>query len=133
MASLNFYPRPPRGGRPESCGLFLFILIISIHVLREEDDSVTKVHVFRNFISIHVLREEDDCEACHNKMHPEISIHVLREEDDVTIRYLQIGVEAFLSTSSARRTTGFVQIQRIAVGISIHVLREEDDSKCDGK
>ena len=80
--------------------------IISIHVLREEDDNnidpmESIVFIFQStssarrttdvsfragwddYISIHVLREEDDL---HSIIHPgirfEISIHVLREEDD---------------------------------------------------
>ena len=34
----NFYPRPPRGGRPQSCGRCFRVLPISIHALREEGD-----------------------------------------------------------------------------------------------
>ena len=34
----NFYPRPPRGGRPEGIAWKHFIHIISIHALREEGD-----------------------------------------------------------------------------------------------
>ena len=35
----NFYPRPPRGGRPRSSIVRCQILQISIHALREEGDS----------------------------------------------------------------------------------------------
>ena len=59
-----------------------------------------------SIISIHVLREEDDSKWYDaTKSYSYISIHVLREEDD------EIGLGAFtaagifLSTSSARRTT----------------------------
>ena len=34
----DFYPRPPRGGRPEIRKQFLQIRRISIHALREEGD-----------------------------------------------------------------------------------------------
>ena len=34
----NFYPRPPRGGRPGVCCCAVKILQISIHALREEGD-----------------------------------------------------------------------------------------------
>ena len=34
----NFYPRPPRGGRPESDDLDNVLTYISIHALREEGD-----------------------------------------------------------------------------------------------
>ena len=78
-------------------------------------------------ISIHVLREEDDPSPSParprmrhfyprpprggrhgNLVHPpsrEISIHVLREEDDSIAKTAVALVIAFLSTSSARRTT----------------------------
>ena len=57
-------------------------------------------------ISIHVLREEDDMAAYDFlAAYIAISIHVLREEDDIR-RPLEISCSAvFLSTSSARRTT----------------------------
>ena len=59
----------------------------------------------RPLISIHVLREEDDL-----KMHGQvraclISIHVLREEDDKSPYGPSITTLKFQSTSSARRTT----------------------------
>ena len=34
----NFYPRPPRGGRRRAAKKISFRWLISIHVLREEDD-----------------------------------------------------------------------------------------------
>ena len=34
----NFYPRPPRGGRPSGFNTFLRAICISIHALREEGD-----------------------------------------------------------------------------------------------
>ena len=36
----NFYPRPPRGGRPSGFNTFLRAICISIHALREEGDSI---------------------------------------------------------------------------------------------
>ena len=89
--------------------------------------------------------------ASHSAHTISISIHVLREEDDENIltlaklydnfyprpprggrladRRFHIFAHAFLSTSSARRTTGD-NLDRIrALRISIHVLREEDDKR----
>ena len=37
-ASRNFYPRPPRGGRPFIISLGVWPSRISIHALREEGD-----------------------------------------------------------------------------------------------
>ena len=102
-----------------------------------------------NKISIHVLREEDDAVGEILASSGDISIHVLREEDDVpagtlvTVRYnfyprpprggrpdRLAGLDReckFLSTSSARRTTGCSARTPPFCRISIHVLREEDD------
>ena len=41
----NFYPRPPRGGRPEVCGADRRICEISIHALREEGDGVSNTYI----------------------------------------------------------------------------------------
>ena len=38
----NFYPRPPRGGRPEKLTVDRFARAISIHALREEGDSAVR-------------------------------------------------------------------------------------------
>ena len=56
-----------------------------------------------------------------------ISIHVLREEDDLSAVAVVAHVQAFLSTSSARRTTCRCLLLYQRREISIHVLREEDD------
>ena len=78
----NFYPRPPRGGRPkfgEKTGEFIEFLstpsarratladylglptkVISIHALREEGDATTRQKKTQQPISIHALREEGD-------------------------------------------------------------------------
>ena len=79
----NFYPRPPRGGRP----LFQFVspsaYRISIHALREEGDPFTKeeLKVYKK-ISIHALREEGDPSGFPASRLCPISIHALREEGD---------------------------------------------------
>ena len=39
LAGINFYPRPPRGGRPIRRGSLPLLRIISIHALREEGDN----------------------------------------------------------------------------------------------
>ena len=57
---VNFYPRPPRGGRPYNGSMFTKSFEISIHALREEGDPLGcfSTHLFA--ISIHALREEGD-------------------------------------------------------------------------
>ena len=83
-----FYPRPPRGGRPDVPAVCPSIFTISIHALREEGDvdDGKVVCIALNFyprpprggrpviplklcglveISIHALREEGDaCPCC---------------------------------------------------------------------
>ena len=81
---LDFYPRPPRGGRPMYIKTGLERLDISIHALREEGDILQAAGFEAQFkISIHALREEGD---------PGFSgrLHRCRK---------------FLSTPSARRAT----------------------------
>ena len=57
----NFYPRPPRGGRPKFKYPKQPDLEISIHALREEGDPQRhRCDQRRPRISIHALREEGD-------------------------------------------------------------------------
>ena len=56
----HFYPRPPRGGRPCLPILRVFIVVISIHALREEGDLLLRRLPNAERISIHALREEGD-------------------------------------------------------------------------
>ncbi len=79
----NFYPRPPRGGRPRlhrrSCRLSLFLSTPSARraTLTMERD------IYASRISIHALREEGDSGAGRSPTAAQwISIHALREEGD---------------------------------------------------
>ena len=79
----NFYPRPPRGGRPRPQGRRPADQPISIHALREEGDAGAKPQRSVNYISIHALREEGDPSSRNTGRLPhKISIHALREEGD---------------------------------------------------
>ena len=85
--TLNFYPRPPRGGRPRAASTAVrasgFLSTpsarratqytksglskggISIHALREEGDIIRRASIDPDIaISIHALREEGDCGCC---------------------------------------------------------------------
>ena len=79
----NFYPRPPRGGRPLQDVAQYMCCQISIHALREEGDALC-VEISRNIY---------------------ISIHALREEGDLVLTCRMIALKLFLSTPSARRAT----------------------------
>ena len=79
----NFYPRPPRGGRPVAAPKGrLYYLFLSTPSAR------------RATINVHVT-------VIHNR----ISIHALREEGDTTTLLICQEVFLFLSTPSARRAT----------------------------
>ena len=59
-AERNFYPRPPRGGRPRRGRCSRSVMLISIHALREEGDVPRAAAGRQSGISIHALREEGD-------------------------------------------------------------------------
>ena len=102
----DFYPRPPRGGRPFYSSAGSTIISISIHALREEGDGWT------SFL--------------HGLPVP-ISIHALREEGDITTAAALWAWWEFLSTPSARRATINAAMDSGVFIISIHALREEGD------
>ena len=78
----NFYPRPPRGGRPPAVARGYPSAKISIHALREEGDVGGDPALGLFGISIHALREEGDAGPQLRERPERISIHALREEGD---------------------------------------------------
>ena len=83
VRAADFYPRPPRGGRPIEWQDYDNDSAISIHALREEGDR--KHPGLRRAgasISIHALREEGDRFHAYQRRRNRISIHALREEGD---------------------------------------------------
>ena len=124
----DFYPRPPRGGRPSASGDIGCRLQISIHALREEGDRCFFVFAQSFIISIHALREEGDTAMSIPPYCGPISIHALREEGDDPGYHGPDIFKPFLSTPSARRaTSGPTGQTAAAYAISIHALREEGD------
>ena len=124
----NFYPRPPRGGRPVCFAAGRVSVSISIHALREEGDSspIFKKVAILNFYPRPPRGGRRG--VCAGIVAPElISIHALREEGDHSCRssYLAVwyfyprpprggrqdwsdrmlDLILFLSTPSARRAT----------------------------
>ena len=81
-ASINFYPRPPRGGRPkQATGYEDAKVFLSTPSARR----ATLLHggdVYPQSISIHALREEGDARGFAPRAKVCISIHALREEGD---------------------------------------------------
>ena len=128
----NFYPRPPRGGRPRRAGYRGQHFAISIHALREEGDGMPLGVEPSQQISIHALREEGDPGRCGQIGETHISIHALREEGDPDSPRSTLTRKLFLSTPSARRATQHDGYTYRENNISIHALREEGDAGFDG-
>ena len=104
----DFYPRPPRGGRP-GCPAHVRVLTwISIHALREEGDhgfgSLT--HLCWKFLSTPSARRAT-----------------------MILPMTESRLWLFLSTPSARRATRAEKAAEAAREISIHALREEGDRR----
>ena len=79
----NFYPRPPRGGRPDRVPARHAVRQISIHALREEGDdtALDDVNDALEFLSTpSARRATGDHLDARARLH--ISIHALREEGD---------------------------------------------------
>ena len=126
--TLDFYPRPPRGGRlqaiftPMSGSIFLSTpsarrattdgqqpsggAMISIHALREEGDDGAwgGFYYWKRFLSTPSARRATVA-LFQGLRVIEISIHALREEGDVVDLLAGHALRQFLSTPSARRAT----------------------------
>ena len=104
---VNFYPRPPRGGRPPAGLEFRGNFAISTHALREEGDACrwpTGV-AYCAFLPTPSARratlDKQEMLSCVS-----ISTHALREEGDPSSRASMTPVlSGFLPTPSARRAT----------------------------
>ena len=102
---VDFYPRPPRGGRPATA-------------LHRGKAAV--------FLSTPSARRATFWRF-RNGLCDEISIHALREEGDAVGKDLYLCAFKFLSTPSARRATCPYKHPGSVCAISIHALREEGD------
>ena len=105
-SSCNFYPRPPRGGRPSGFNTFLRAICISIHALREEGDqkSTGSIGTERKFLSTPSARRAtkdapaDSVELADFYPRPPRGGRLRK-------RILSPSWGEFLSTPSARRAT----------------------------
>ena len=148
--TLDFYPRPPRGGRP---GLFCFkgvnILFLSTPSARRATSSHSPRNTEPSDFYPRPPRGGRPKPVDYKKEDIPISIHALREEGDVTDDGM-VTIDAyfyprpprggrrsttstsgaftiFLSTPSARRATDRKGSCWPLCDISIHALREEGD------
>ena len=146
----DFYPRPPRGGRPRRCTTATARRrrFLSTPSARRATDFVTLTAIEISFlstpsarratqgpgalhgvlrISIHALREEGDCVTgnpvmLRNNFYPRPPRGGRRATPTATMPSTK-----FLSTPSARRATEAVGLALVSHAISIHALREEGD------
>ena len=109
----DFYPRPPRGGRPIWGYHGIILISISIHALREEGDTIwgTHLQVFSDFYP-RPPRGGRPGLSQEQEGYQRISIHALREEGDSLVWALRFRPLQFLSTPSARRATSVVFLMR---------------------
>ena len=126
----NFYPRPPRGGRQRACRIGVDALkFLSTPSARRATMFHLAFHLILG-ISIHALREEGD----HKGLPHRVDLQNFyprpprggRHELDCN----QLNTKEFLSTPSARRATRSVSPAPVWQTISIHALREEGDTGC---
>ena len=82
----NFYPRPPRGGRPPHIMCFVGVkrFLSTPSARRATTCAGREIAIFE--ISIHALREEGDVKRAVWAALLSISIHALREEGDPLYR-----------------------------------------------
>ena len=147
-----FYPRPPRGGRPNKRGCCARCSDFYPRPPRGGRHAPHPYAARHCAISIHALREEGDIPVRSGGRLHRISIHALREEGDPSCARRWKIISKFLSTPSARRATAgyvlqhrwifdfyprpprggrhpFSPVNGVFFCISIHALREEGDSK----
>ena len=124
---IDFYPRPPRGGRRRYAGKGVpqYRFLSTPSARRATYVAVTCRA--SGSISIHALREEGDYPS-FDKMIQKQKFLSTPSARRATLRDVRFAVaEQFLSTPSARRATRPQRSPTTRRAISIHALREEGD------
>ena len=156
-SSYNFYPRPPRGGRPCSYSrITKGVLFLSTPSARRATRIGWRSPPTAQFLSTPSARRETvrcgllpptrydfyprpprggrPC-SCRRRVPPAgISIHALREEGDITVLIPNTYSKTFLSTPSARRATvGKIKAQGAALFLSTPSARRATMQKAEKK
>ena len=133
-AFMNFYPRPPGGGRHHigriRCAVYYFYPRPPGGGRRRR----ILTTFFRKGISIHALRVEGDFLSCfYPPRFPTISIHALRVEGDSDDRAPHQACGYFYPRPPGGGRPGNRWFNELKYGISIHALRVEGDRerRCD--
>ena len=128
--TINFYPRPPRGGRPGACLRVILHPDISIHALREEGDRAYGLiynEWFRFLSTPSARRATGRIDYETHRRNIFLSTPSARRATLKNNPFVKESV--FLSTPSARRATQQPERMGDRHQISIHALREEGDQK----
>ena len=149
--ALNFYPRPPRGGRQPGCRPRCRFSKISIHALREEGDESQHHTVafpldfyprpprggrrsfwpqysrYSQFLSTPSARRATGGRSPRHQDQGFLSTPSARRATGLRAGWCFANL--FLSTPSARRATTCPPSSRRSARISIHALREEGDRR----
>ena len=126
----DFYPRPPRGGRPGACLRVILHPDISIHALREEGDRAYGLiynEWFRFLSTPSARRATGRIDYETHRRNIFLSTPSARRATLKNNPFVKESV--FLSTPSARRATQQPERMGDRHQISIHALREEGDQK----
>ena len=125
---LNFYPRPPRGGRRvsgcEHHNLGRFLSTPSARRATGQHGGALRNHD----ISIHALREESDLPVLPEQPIGNEFLSTPSARRATSAVNSTRHTDRFLSTPSARRATYQPIVGKGFKNISIHALREEGDS-----
>ena len=131
IGSCDFYPRPPRGGRPP-VNAVVFALKLDFYPRPPRGGrlrhSTMTVYLGIVFLSTPSARRATPA-ARLRQPERHISIHALREEGDAGRSRSASTTTRFLSTPSARRATIRSKMESLRRRISIHALREEGDRR----
>ena len=124
-----FYPRPPRGGRPEFPVRNANREIISIHALREEGDRAgLPESAGRKDFYPRPPRGGRRQAVLRRMRPPDISIHALREEGDkIPSQTIDVRLDFYPRPPRGGRRAGISKPPMLQT-ISIHALREEGDA-----
>ena len=124
---IDFYPRPPRGGRPSAAATVSITMpFLSTPSARRATPQWSLNRLFI-FISIHALREEGDGLRLQGQTRPADFYPRPPRGGRPFNKRMRDEVGKFLSTPSARRATSKVEDWEKHMIISIHALREEGD------
>ena len=124
----NFYPRPPRGGRPRRiCNTAGARSFLSTPSARRATATPPIPENSFEFLSTPSARRATS-NGLHSKIHHKISIHALREEGDHRHKQAAEDLHHFYPRPPRGGRLHAVFCPRLLVAISIHALREEGDA-----